>query len=150
MLVSNLNEKKTALARYIGPDEPLLKIGSMRDGIWGVKARNKEQSFSFDLLMDPSVSIVSLVGKAGSGKTLCAVAAGLKQVLEGKREYEPLYKKLVISRPVMPMGKDIGFLPGTMQEKMAPWLAPIQDNLKFLMGDHTTLEMYMNKKVIEM
>ena len=150
MLVSNLNEKKTALARYIGPDEPLLKIGSMRDGNWGVKARNKEQSFSFDLLMDPSVSIVSLVGKAGSGKTLCAVAAGLKQVLEGKREYEPLYKKLVISRPVMPMGKDIGFLPGTMQEKMAPWLAPIQDNLKFLMGDHTTLEMYMNKKVIEM
>ena len=94
--------------------------------------------------------IVVATGPAGSGKTLCAVAAGLKQVLEGKREYEPLYKKLVISRPVMPMGKDIGFLPGTMQEKMAPWLAPIQDNLKFLMGDHTTLEMYMNKKVIEM
>jgi len=150
MLVSSSNEKKTALARYIHPSHHLVKVNSNREGIWGVKARNKEQNFSFDLLMDPSVSIVSLVGKAGSGKTLCAVAAGLKQVLDGKKERDPLYKKLVISRPVMPMGKDIGFLPGTMQEKMAPWLAPIQDNLKFLMGDHTTLEMYMEKKVIEM
>jgi PhoH-like ATPase len=115
-----------------------------------VKARNKEQAFSFDLLMDPEVSIVTLVGKAGSGKTLCAVAAGLKQIMEGKKSKDPLYKKLVVSRPVQPMGKDIGFLPGTMEDKMAPWLAPIQDNLKFLMGDQATLEMYMDKGMIEM
>ena len=115
-----------------------------------MKARNKEQAFSFDLLMNPDIAVVTLVGKAGSGKTLCAVAAGLKQIMEGKKTQDPLYKKLVVSRPVQPMGKDIGFLPGSMEDKMAPWLAPIQDNLKFLMGDQTTLEMYMEKGVIEM
>jgi len=127
-----------------------MKLPSKKEGIWGVKPRNKEQSFALDLLMDPHVQVVSLVGKAGSGKTLCAVAAGLKQIMEGKKSHEPLYKKLVVSRPVMPMGKDIGFLPGSMEDKMAPWLAPIQDNLKFLMGDQATLEMYMEKGMIEM
>jgi len=150
MLVSNSNEKKTALARFISSNEPLMKLPSKKEGIWGVKPRNKEQSFALDLLMDPHVQVVSLVGKAGSGKTLCAVAAGLKQIMEGKKSHEPLYKKLVVSRPVMPMGKDIGFLPGSMEDKMAPWLAPIQDNLKFLMGDQATLEMYMEKGMIEM
>ena len=150
MLVSNSNEKKTALCRFLNDKEPLLKINPIKEAIWGVKARNKEQAFSFDLLMDPEVSIVTLVGKAGSGKTLCAVAAGLKQIMEGKKSKDPLYKKLVVSRPVQPMGKDIGFLPGTMEDKMAPWLAPIQDNLKFLMGDQATLEMYMDKGMIEM
>ena len=150
MLVSNSNEKKTALARFLNTKRPLAKITARKDGIWGVKPRNKEQGFSFDLLMDPNIAVVTLVGKAGSGKTLCAVAAGLKQIMEGKKSHEPLYKKLVVSRPVQPMGKDIGFLPGSMEEKMAPWLAPIQDNLKFLMGDQTTLEMYMEKGIIEM
>jgi len=149
MLVSSSNEKKSALARYMGPSRPLRKVLETKSGIWGVKPRNKEQAFCFDLLLDDDVSVVSLVGKAGSGKTLCALAAGLMQVLEGVKG-EPRYKKLVVSRPVMPMGKDIGFLPGTMQEKMAPWLAPIQDNLKFLMGDQATLELYMGKGVIEM
>ena len=150
MLVSNSNEKKTALSRFLGHRQPLSKIVPRKEGIWGVKPRNKEQGFSFDLLMDPNIAVVTLVGKAGSGKTLCAVAAGLKQILEGKKSQDPLYKKLVVSRPVQPMGKDIGFLPGSMEDKMAPWLAPIQDNLKFLMGDQTTLEMYMEKGVIEM
>ena len=92
--------------------------------------------FSLDLLMDPKVPIVSLIGQAGSGKTLLAIAAGLEQVLS-----EGIYKKLVVSRPVQPMGKDIGYLPGTMEEKMNPWLAPIQDNLRYLMGnDKETLK----------
>ena len=150
MLVSNSNEKKTALSKFLGDRQPLSKIVPRKDGIWGVKPRNKEQAFSFDLLMNPDIAVVTLVGKAGSGKTLCAVAAGLKQIMEGKKTQDPLYKKLVVSRPVQPMGKDIGFLPGSMEDKMAPWLAPIQDNLKFLMGDQTTLEMYMEKGVIEM
>ena len=150
MLVSNSNEKKTGLARFFGSNKPLGKIAPRKEGVWGVKPRNKEQAFSFDLLMDPDVAVVTLVGKAGSGKTLCAVAAGLKQIMEGKKSHDPLYKKLVVSRPVQPMGKDIGFLPGSMEDKMAPWLAPIQDNLKFLMGDQTTLEMYMEKGAIEM
>lgn len=150
MLVSNSNEKKTALSRFLGQRQPLSKIVTRKEGIWGVKPRNKEQGFSFDLLMDPDIAVVTLVGKAGSGKTLCAVAAGLKQIMDSKKSGDPLYKKLVVSRPVQPMGKDIGFLPGTMEDKMAPWLAPIQDNLKFLMGDQTTLEMYMEKGIIEM
>ena len=92
------------------------------------------------------MQVVSLIGRAGSGKTLLAVAAGLHQVMEGET-----YRKLVISRPVQPMGRDIGFLPGTLEEKMAPWLAPIQDNLQFLMGnDKVTLDMYMENGTIEL
>ena len=99
--------------------------------------------------MDPNVPIVSLVGAAGCGKTLLAIAAGMEQTLD-EGQYEPIYKKLVVSRPVMPMGRDIGFLPGTLEEKMAPWLAPIQDNLKFLMGDdRVALEMYSERGLIE-
>ena len=115
--------------------------------------------FALDLLMDPDVEVVSLIGKAGSGKTLLAIAAGLEQVVSNLNIKNKLnddtycrtpYKKLVVSRPVMPMGKDIGFLPGTMQEKMAPWLAPVQDNLKFLTGDdQTTLDDYMQRGIIE-
>ena len=161
MLVSNTNEKKTALCRFMGYMWPLQKVQEYKQGLWGVRARNKEQSFALDLLMDPDVQIVSLIGKAGSGKTLLAIAAGLEQVVsnktvmsaafEGKIHLEGEYKRLIVSRPVQPMGKDIGFLPGTMEDKMKPWLAPIEDNLKFLTGDdNSTLEMYMEKGIIEM
>jgi len=96
--------------------------------------------------MDPQIPVVSLIGKAGSGKTLLALAAGLEQTLGSK----PVYKKVVVTKPVEPMGKDIGFLPGTLEEKMLPWLAPIQDNLQFLMGDDKmTLDMYQEKGKIE-
>jgi PhoH-like ATPase len=148
MLVSSSSEKKTALARFIAYDKPLQKIKNWKKGVWGVKARNKEQTFALDLLMDPSVSVVTLVGKAGSGKTLCAIAAGLEQVVEKSKEGS--YKHLIVSRPIQPLGKDLGFLPGTLEEKMSPWLAPIQDNLRFLMGnDRTTLEQYMEQGIIE-
>jgi PhoH-like ATPase len=101
--------------------------------------------------MDPDIPIVSLVGRAGSGKTLCAIAAGLEQIMNPDLKKGDLpYKRLVVSRPVQPLGKDIGFLPGSMEEKMHPWLMPVQDNLKFLMGDdRATLEMYMEKGQIE-
>lgn len=160
MLVSSSNEKKTALCRFLGYSNPLAAVIHYKDGLWGVKARNKEQMFALDLLMDPEVQVVSLVGKAGSGKTLMAVAAGLEQVvscldvkynLKKPTKEEFSYKRLVVSRPVMPMGKDLGFLPGSMEEKMAPWLAPVQDNLKFLTGDdQTTLDDYMERGIIEM
>tara|TARA_R110002072_G_scaffold68593_6_gene166841 strand:+ start:891 stop:2252 length:1362 start_codon:yes stop_codon:yes gene_type:complete len=161
MLVSSANDKKTALCRFSSFNSPLLKVSEHRDGLWGVRARNKEQMFALDLLMDPTIQVVSLVGKAGSGKTLIALAAGLEQVISnpniqkisktGLYNKDGLYKKLVVSRPVMPMGKDIGFLPGTMHEKMAPWLAPVQDNLKFLTGDdQTTLDQYIDNGLIEM
>ena len=130
MLVSNANEKKTALAKFKNYNHPLSKVKDFKEGIWDVRAKNKEQQFAFDLLMDQDVKIVSLVGRAGCGKTLIALAAGLKQILDDRT-----YKKLIVSRPVQPMGRDIGFLPGTLEEKMMPWIAPIQDNLEFLMGD---------------
>jgi PhoH-like ATPase len=139
MLISNCNEKKTALARFLAYNKPLVKAGIHKHGVWDITPRNKEQSFAIDLLLDPTIPIVSLI----------AVAAGLEQVLD-EGSLEPIYNKLVVSRPIMPMGRDIGFLPGTMEEKMAPWLAPVQDNLKFLMGnDKVALEMYAERGIIE-
>ena len=151
MLYSDQNEKKTVLCRhkkgYLGK-----VIDVNKKGVWGVKPRNKEQVFAFDLLMDPNISLVSLVGRAGSGKTLMAIAAGISQTIQDpfKVGEEPIYNRLVISRPIQPMGKDIGYLPGTMEEKMHPWLKPIQDNLQYILGnDKATLEEYMDKGIIE-
>ena len=144
MMVSNANEKKTALARFQSHHMPLKKIIHDKLPDWNINSRNKEQAFAMDLLMDPNIKIVSLIGRAGSGKTLMAIAAGLQQTI-GLRSENNHYSRLIVSRPVQPLGKDIGFLPGTMEEKMLPWLMPIQDNLKFLMGDRTSLEMYIEK-----
>jgi PhoH-like ATPase len=149
MLVSNTNEKKTALARFYSYMKPLRRINGAfnKKGIWGVNPKNKEQMFAADLLMDDDVPIVSLIGKAGSGKTLLALAAGLAQVLEPTHTK---YRRLVVSRPVEPVGKGIGYLPGTLEEKMLPWIAPIQDNLQFLMGnDRETVQMYVDNGTIE-
>lgn len=149
MLVSNSNDKKTALARFINYETPLSKIPNFKRGIWGVKARNKEQSFAIDLLMDPTVPVISLVGKAGSGKTLLALAAALEQTFgsDGKAR---TYNKIVVTKPVEPVGKDIGFLPGSLEEKMMPWLAPIQDNLQNLFGnDRMTLDQHVHEGRIE-
>ena len=148
LLTSNSNPKKTCLARFTDPQSPLKKIynGSIPD--WNIKPRNKEQNFAIDMLLNPDIKLVSLIGRAGSGKTLCAIAAGLQQTI-GIDKSKNLYSRLIVSRPVQPMGKDIGFLPGTMEEKMLPWLMPIQDNLKYLMGDKSSLELYMGKGKIE-
>lgn len=146
MLISNSNDKKTALAKFENYNKPLQKILKSNKKIWSTEPRNKEQQFAFELLLDPAIPVVSLVGKAGSGKTLLALASGLEQTF-GK---DAMYKKIVVTKPVEPVGKDIGFLPGSMEEKMLPWLAPIQDNLQFLMGDDkATLELYMEKGQIE-
>ena len=143
MLVSNSNPKKAALTRYFDSHTPLKKVKNIP--AWETKPRNKEQQYALSLLMDPSIPVVSLIGKAGSGKTLLALAAGLEQTLGN-----PIYKKMVVTKPVEPVGKDIGFLPGTLEEKMMPWLAPIQDNLQFLMGDDKmTLDLYHEKGQIE-
>ena len=144
MLISSSNSKKTALARYKNKFSGLLKVPNTI--AWQTKARNKEQQFALNLLMDPDVPVVSLIGKAGSGKTLLALAAGLEQTLGSTSTY----KKIVVTKPVEPVGKDIGFLPGSLEEKMLPWLAPIQDNLQFLMGDdRMTLDLYQEKGQIE-
>ena len=149
MMISNANEKKSALARFKSHFVPLQKVIHKSIPDWNIDARNKEQAFAIDMLLDPEIKIVSLIGRAGSGKTLMAIAAGLQQTI-GLRAENNHYSRLIVSRPVQPLGKDIGFLPGTMEEKMLPWLMPIQDNLKFLMGDRTSLEMYMEKGKIEL
>ena len=148
MLVSSSNEKKTALCRFVSYPMPLKHIRDLKNELmWGIFPRNKEQSFAFDLLFDDEIPLVSLIGKAGSGKTLMAIAAGLEQGLGGKGDQ---YRRIIISRPVQPLGKDIGYLPGTMEEKMLPWLKPIQDNIRHLMGDdRTMLEAYVEKGKIE-
>jgi PhoH-like ATPase len=146
MLISNSNEKKTALARFRNYNSPLKPLQDYsKRGVWGIRPRNKEQQFALDLLMDPDVLVVTLVGKAGSGKTLKALGAGLEQTLE-----QSTYQKISVMKPVEPVGKDIGFLPGTLEEKLLPWLAPIQDNLQFLFADdRVTLEMHVEEGKIE-
>jgi PhoH-like ATPase len=111
--------------------------GSLRslakiESVFGLRPRNKEQQFSLDLLMDENVKLLSMIGKAGCGKTLLAIAAGLDQLVSIGSQSK--YQKLIVSRPVQPVGKDIGYLPGTLEEKMEPWIAPIKDNLDFLLG----------------
>ena len=104
-----------------------------RSAVFGLKPRNKEQLFALDLLMDPDVRLVTLVGPSGTGKTLLSLAAGLDQ-LHGMGSSAPMYDKLIVTRPIQPVGRDIGFMPGTLQEKMEPWVSPIRDNLEQLLG----------------
>lgn len=146
MLVSSANEKKTGIARFMNYNRPLKKIIERND-VWGVKPRNKEQNFALDLLLDPDVPVVTLVGKAGCGKTLCAIAAGLHQTVEDGQE--STYRRLIVTRPIQPLGRDIGYLPGTLEEKMEPWLSPIKDNLEYLLGDRKMLDLYFDDGTIE-
>ena len=144
---SEKDPKKSALCRYTNETSPLRKIFSYRD-IWGLSAKNKEQKYAMDLLFDKNIDIVSLTGQAGTGKTLIAAASGLEQVLNSTKS-QGGYDKLIITRPVQPMGRDIGFLPGTLEEKMMPWIAPLRDNLEYLFGDKTALDMQMEQGIIE-
>lgn len=121
------NGKQSSLSRYNnGYIHPLYNYDE-DDLVWGLQARNLEQRLALDLLLDDNVPLVTLVGKAGTGKTLLALAAGLKQTQD-----KPMYTKLSVARPVVPMGKDLGYLPGELEEKLAPWMQPIYDNLEFL------------------
>jgi PhoH-like ATPase len=121
------NPSHTALGRYDAARRIVIALRVPREGVMGVRPRNKEQSFAFDLLLDESIRLVTLVGKAGTGKTLLALAAGLKRTLE-----DGAFTRMLVSRPVMPLGRDIGFLPGDVDEKLNPWMQPIFDNLEFL------------------
>jgi PhoH-like ATPase len=129
-LVDEAQPSHTLLARFDGARQclvPLLRAGKVRLG--KVSARNREQTFALELLLDPAVQLLTLVGKAGTGKTLLALAAGLHQVAD-----DHLYERLLVTRPVISLGKEIGFLPGSLEEKMGPWMQPIIDNLDFLLG----------------
>jgi len=147
LLKSESDPKKTAISRFLKEGEPLRRVYTYND-IWGLSAKNKEQKYAMDLLFDNNIHIMSLTGPAGTGKTLIAAACGLEQVLHSTKS-QGGYDKLIITRPVQPMGRDIGFLPGTLEEKMMPWIAPLRDNLEFLYGDKTALDMHMEQGVIE-
>jgi PhoH-like ATPase len=129
-LMDAANPSHTALARYnraLRQAVPLLR--APKEGLWGVHSRNREQQFAFDLLLNEDIQLVTLVGKAGTGKTLLAIAAGLhKSADEGQ------YSRLLVSRPIFPLGRDLGFLPGDIEEKLSPWMQPIFDNVELLLG----------------
>lgn len=124
------NPRNSALGRYAPNEGGIVGVRNINTGAFGITGKNAEQRFAIDALTNPDIHLVSLVGKAGTGKTLLAVASALASTIEQKD-----YKKMLISRPVIPMGKDLGYLPGTLEEKMNPWMAPIFDNLDFLFGE---------------
>ena len=123
------NPAHTALARWDAVQKKAVPVRKLREGVWGIRPRNKEQHYALDLLLNDDIKLVTLVGKAGTGKTLLAIACGLQKVVE-----ESVYHKLLVSRPVYPLGRDIGFLPGDIEEKLNPWMQPIYDNVEFLLG----------------
>jgi PhoH-like ATPase len=130
VLKDNALSSKSALARYSqGQLRRLLSDGKT---VYGIKALNKEQKFALELLLDDGVKIVTLVGKAGTGKTILALAAGLEKVFEEN----PKYNRILITRPIVPLGQDLGYLPGDKEEKIRPWMQPIYDNLEFLCNEH--------------
>ena len=120
----------TALGRYDSTKGEIVALRVGREGVMGVRPRNKEQAFAIDLLLDDTLRLCTLIGKAGTGKTLLALAAGLKRTTE-----DNAYSRLLVSRPIMPLGRDLGFLPGDVDEKLNPWMQPIFDNLEFLFSN---------------
>jgi PhoH-like ATPase len=147
MLVSSQHQNKTAIARFTNYNTPLRKVSDFKQGIFGLKPKNKEQQFALDLLMDPKIPVVSLAGIAGGGKSLISCAAGLEQTYgKGKQ-----YKRLIIIRPIVPLDRGIGYLPGGLEEKMEPWMAPIIDQLRYLFGnDKMMLEECIKNGIIEL
>lgn len=122
------NESKTTLAKFCGKTRRLIPLFHIGSRPWGVEAMNLQQKFAIELLLCNEIHLVTLVGRAGTGKTLLALAAGLQKTLD-----EHVYRKLLVSRPIMPLGKDIGYLPGSKDEKLSHWMQPIFDNLEFVM-----------------
>ncbi len=123
------NPNHSAIGRYIKEEDHIVPLISPTDSIWGIHPRNVEQSFALDALLNDDILFVSLIGKAGTGKTLMALAAGLYKTLDEGR-----FQRLLVSRPIFPMGRDIGYLPGDVEQKLNPWMQPIFDNVEYLMG----------------
>ncbi len=127
------NPRHRIPGRFSDQKGGIVPLITMREGIWGIYPKNLEQQFAFDALLNDEVKLVSLTGKAGTGKTLLTIAAGLELTISQER-----YSRVLVSRPVQPMGKDIGFLPGDVNDKLGPWMQPIFDNMDFLFGRDRT------------
>jgi PhoH-like ATPase len=128
LLKDAANGSHTAMGRFDGRRVVPLNR-QVKDGSWGIRPRNMEQGFLLDLLLNDEIKLVTIVGKAGTGKTLLAIAAGLQKVTE-----DAAYQKLLVSRPIFPLGKDIGYLPGDVEQKLNPWMQPIFDNVEYLLN----------------
>jgi PhoH-like ATPase len=126
-LMEETNPKRTALTKVDASGAKLVPILDCREGVWGIKPRNREQHFAFDALLDDRIKLVTLMGKAGTGKTLMAMAAGLKRTVLDRE-----FRRLVVARPTVSMGRELGFLPGSLEEKLNPWMQPIHDALELL------------------
>ena len=120
--------KKSAMGRVSPSDTSVIKMLSPESSPWGIRPLNKEQRCAMDLLLDENVKLVTMIGSAGTGKTLMSLACGLQKAVE-----ESVYRRLIICRPIVPVGKDIGFIPGTKEEKLSTWMGAIYDNLEFIM-----------------
>jgi PhoH-like ATPase len=123
------DESHSGLARRLADTDHLIPVSSPRKPVFGVMSRNTEQTLALDLLLDDDIRLVTLTGGAGTGKTLLALAAGMSKVFQEER-----YDKLLVARPIVPMGKDIGYLPGEKDEKLSAWMQPIFDNLEYLLS----------------
>jgi PhoH-like ATPase len=128
-LIDGANDSHTALGRIDSEGVKVVPLLKPRGGVWGILPRNREQSFAFDLLLDDRIKLVTLAGKAGTGKTLLALAAGLHKTSE-----EGAFQRLLVSRPIFPLGRDIGYLPGDIEDKLNPWMQPIYDNVELLLN----------------
>lgn len=150
VLLHDRVHEETVLTRYDPCAGELVFVDHRMPSVAGVRPLNDQQRIAFDLLLDESVSLVTLVGKAGTGKTLLALAAGLKMTVEARS-----YSRVLVSRPVIPMGKDIGFLPGQKNEKLSHWMQPLFDNLEYILSVYKrqsikSAEQLINSKVIEL
>lgn len=156
LLVDKANPKHTAIGRYKEEFNILMPLIFNKMSVMSIRPRNKEQAMAIELLLNNDVNLVTLVGQAGTGKTLLAIAAGLQKVIKDRS-----YERLLISRPVMPLGRDIGYLPGTKEEKLESWMGPIFDNLEYILNAEkkdrnvkgatkTQIEKYIKEETIEL
>jgi PhoH-like ATPase len=135
ILKDQADESHTALSRYRADLNALVPVRARRGPVFGIISRNVQQTMALDLLLDDSIKLVSLIGSAGTGKTLVALAAGMSKVLN-----EQTYTKLLVARPIMPLGRDIGYLPGDKDEKLTAWMQPIFDNMSYLLSNRLSGE----------
>jgi PhoH-like ATPase len=135
LLRDEIDKSHTALGRYRADLHAVVPVRPRRSPVFGILPRNLQQTMALELLLDDNVKLVSLIGSAGTGKTLLAVAAGMSKVLN-----EQIYQKLLVARPIMPLGRDIGYLPGDKDEKLAAWMQPIFDNMSYLLSNRLSSE----------
>ena len=127
-LVDEDNPDRAVLSKAKADGSGLVPLSEGSENVWGIQPRNDEQRLAMELLLDPEIKLVSLVGKAGTGKTLMALAAGLQKVID-----EHQFNRLIVARPIHPLGRDLGYLPGDVDEKIRPWMQPIFDNLEYIL-----------------